>query len=1115
MSTTSFLWQTEEQRKLHQKINNLLGPGPAALYYDVHRMLAEPSPYISTTHLVAHLLREIESSLRRVLLPYNYASASEEERHKQQIEAIIKTYALAPAISTQWITLATGSKEQDHGFAAFAHRDALALPRLLDEACKQMMVMFEQVMISVLDAFERQSLHVYKFLDSLLAKQQPGKDDVSKLKNKIPANWATYSYFFSRLEDPAWLRPLSQKNVFAIPTEDAEEEYLRYSPWPQAIYLKKMASQGQDIQEQVLSILMNVANTNNLLAQQAMLEIAQLLPAHFSMQLTPFITTWIVKFGKYSFFSIELQQFIKHLAQNGQMPSAMVLFQTLLLEMSTNGLSIQRWDYEQLLFDLIPTFIMNAPQELLDLLCNLLDQDIYQRYIRFRKLDAEDATVYDRVREASTRTWLPTFEVNEHAHVQETQSLILLAIALRKAAEQAINEGYFSFSETLSLLDAHAGQIFKRLTLYLLSQFASNNLSLAHAKLMTRTLFKDTDLLHEYSLLAQATLPHLTQEEQALWFQWLEEGPDLEVYKQWYQRAHQVLPGDNDIQQFKATWQRNWLGRIEKVLPNEWHVRYDKLVAQYGVYEPELNFLSWPAAMRPPLQDTDRNMTVEQWLQRLDTSQDDQGNLQIDALCSNLTSLITEAPEHFADQAHLFEGQTQEVVKAVISGLVRAAQMGHPFDWHQVLHLCTWIIEQRQPFQGEETDERTYDPVWAPVTFEVAMLFLTTFEKSPSQIPYASRETIWQLLVVLTDDPYVLSKSAKDTPQRYLSDALNSTQGIALLAIISYAWWVMKHDKEKEEQQEGILWNLSDAPEIQALLELHLSGQEEHDPIIHTVCAHSLTWLAQLDEQWTVQHLKDIFPHRVEDQVHYEVAWTTYLFQRRRTRQTFKLMKDEYVFAIEQLQRTDEQKISIETANYYLAQHLFIAYWNEDITLEDDSLLVVFFQRASGLLRQSFITQVGQICTREQQPIDPLIIQRFQRLWEWRTTPIKQAPLDSEAMRELAGFAWWMACESFSPIWAVQHLAYILEHVESIEMSFVIVIRLTECIAEAPLVTLRCLDHLVRDTGKNWGGKEWMAVKELLSVALQQEQQELHQLAMEIISYLAIHGHMDLLKLLP
>lgn len=108
-----------------------------------------------------------------------------------------------------------------------------------------------------------------------------------------------------------------------------------------------------------------------------------------------------------------------------------------------------------------------------------------------------------------------------------------------------------------------------------------------------------------------------------------------------------------------------------------------------------------------------------------------------------------------------------------------------------------------------------------------------------------------------------------------------------------------------------------------------------------------------------------------------------------------------------------------------------------------------------------------------------------------------------------------MTGEAFPAIWAIQHLDYVLEHVDSIEVSSFVVCRLTECLAKLPFVTLRCLDHLVRGTTISWGGKEWKTVQTILSTALQQDQQELHNLAKTIISYLAMHGQTHLLNLLP
>src|SRR5690242_2322848 len=118
-------------------------------------MVGETSPYRCTTHLLAHLLREIESSLRQVLLPYDYSRPAacprcshqpEESGHKKQIDAIADKYSLDTITRTQWTNLAIGSKEQEQGFAAFAHRDTLTVPRPFDDAYMQMIATFEQVL---------------------------------------------------------------------------------------------------------------------------------------------------------------------------------------------------------------------------------------------------------------------------------------------------------------------------------------------------------------------------------------------------------------------------------------------------------------------------------------------------------------------------------------------------------------------------------------------------------------------------------------------------------------------------------------------------------------------------------------------------------------------------------------------------------------------------------------------------------------------------------------------------------------------------------------------------------------------------------------------------------
>lgn len=64
----AFRFADPRQERIHRRLL-LIGPGPATFYKDACRLVPDDLLVESTTHLVAHLLREIESALRDVLEP--------------------------------------------------------------------------------------------------------------------------------------------------------------------------------------------------------------------------------------------------------------------------------------------------------------------------------------------------------------------------------------------------------------------------------------------------------------------------------------------------------------------------------------------------------------------------------------------------------------------------------------------------------------------------------------------------------------------------------------------------------------------------------------------------------------------------------------------------------------------------------------------------------------------------------------------------------------------------------------------------------------------------------------------------------------------------------------
>jgi hypothetical protein len=229
--------------------------------------------YESTVHIVSHLLREVESALRSVLLPYDFEQpeacdvcSSKKEVHKRQIKAILTSldFSRDDDISKLWLKLADHG--DDFGLARKAHRDALAPPRRVDSGFYAMLTEIDTMLDAVLTKFEERFLAAIPILDELLYETPPGKRAVTRLQNEVPNNGILHGYFFHRLNDSAWLAPLSAKEFFAhppAPVHDTERGIVTYPSWPEARYLERMAALDlPEVKQTVLGIALKVETDN-------------------------------------------------------------------------------------------------------------------------------------------------------------------------------------------------------------------------------------------------------------------------------------------------------------------------------------------------------------------------------------------------------------------------------------------------------------------------------------------------------------------------------------------------------------------------------------------------------------------------------------------------------------------------------------------------------------------------------------------------------------------------------------------------------------------------------------------------------------------------------------
>jgi len=220
----SFSFSNVQQKKIYEDLK-LIGPGPASFFRDACWLMENPEVLESTSHLVAHLLREIESSLRSILKPITiktqekekeveqsgHQDKEKEKSHKNQIKDILKFLGIDETSQEgkAWLELANDLHE-------LAHREGLREPRSREEireSWEKCLRLFSVILPKLRENFFDIWFPV---LDRLLSKPVPAEVDIKKLAKEVPNNFVTRRYFFDRLENPEWLEPLWERGFSVI-----------------------------------------------------------------------------------------------------------------------------------------------------------------------------------------------------------------------------------------------------------------------------------------------------------------------------------------------------------------------------------------------------------------------------------------------------------------------------------------------------------------------------------------------------------------------------------------------------------------------------------------------------------------------------------------------------------------------------------------------------------------------------------------------------------------------------------------------------------------------------------------------------------------------------------
>jgi len=931
-----------------------------------------------------------------------------------------------------------------------------------------------------------------------------------------------YRYFFNKLENPEWLEPLWEKGFFRSPPEpqiDQEHSTVNFPLWPEAGYLSRMAVHKPEV---VKKIILQMPDTSNIYVIYNLADAILNMPPDIAAQLMDKPKAWAGYTPALDpLLADKLGKLISHLAHGGQPKAALILAETLLEilpDLTVKGkpadgsvleelfaplpkpkAKLDPWHYEEVLKKHIPELVRAAKLDTVKLLCDLLD-----KALRFSHRRKDKTSDYSSV-------WRPAVE--EHPHNIKGDMKNALVDSIRDAAELLAREDLALIPRIVEQLETRTWPIFHRIALHLLRQYPEKDPGLVAGYLMKRSKFSDSNLEHEYFSLLKERFRTLAIDQQEAILDWIDQGPDLS----W---MGSDVPAKEVVEQ-KKSWQLWRLTWIKDDLTGEWKKRYEALAEELGEQEhPEFPIdmsTGWIGPISPKTSDELQAMDVAEIVKFLKTwkpTGDPRFELapEPEGLGRNLAKAVSQSPERFAAMATEFQGLDPTYVRALITGLHEAAKQGKAFDWEPVLKLCHWVVEQPREIVDGTVKHFEADPHWGWTRKEIAHLIQLGFDED--SIDFDLRSIVWEILSPITDDPDPTPKEDKArSGLNPLELAINTPRGEAMDAVIHYATWVRRHLKNLPDGKERLERGFAEIAEARRVLEKHLDPEYDPSLAVRSIYGLEFPRLVFLDTKWAEEKASQIFPLEESQRAFWEAAWRAYIVYNQPYSNVFEVLRNQYAFAIEHMDLSEEKQRSPGDPDDQLAQHLMVFYWWGEIEL-DDPLLSRFWEQAPSSLRKDALGFIGRSLRGTKDEISPEILGRLKYLWEKRIELAKQAPEYHKS--EISAFGWWFISRKFEGEWAISQLLDVLSIAGKVERDDSVIEQLAVLVERMPLQCILCLRAIAEGDREGW--RIYMArehVRSILSATIHSPNSEAAEEAKKLINYLGSRGYFefgDLLK---
>ena len=783
-------------------------------------------------------------------------------------------------------------------------------------------------------------------------------------------------YFFSRLENPLWLKPLVERGCFKYPPKSLrfDDGTIQFPYWPEIRYLKNVCT---DLPNEVIDLVVNLPKVDNPVVYDGILDIALQLTGKQSAKLKDKILEYTGM--EHQWQTHRYAELLAHWIEENQTSAALELSKLLVAflpdpesekkrkqrrdntddwrEMiGTSLYPVSKFSYSEYSNIMSKGIRPLAEKEPYKVACLLIDTTVNMIRLRTHQEDLDKEEDY-------SNTWCPRIyeEDNEHENPEKT-----LIYTLTHVCKKVFEKSPDKVAVLDKVLQKPHWKIFKRLRHHLYAQYPNEETKPWIWKLiLTHEDYGLWEHHYEFQQMIRRACEHfketlLTEAERTHIFNTILEGPSKENYRYWVEKW---IGEKFTEERFKERQQRfHWmqLRPFESVLFGEYETRFKKLQDKinkpisddnYPPYKTEVR--SGGVSERSPRTPEDlSNLTDKEVLDFINEWEKDDEfyennsfvRVNIETLANAFQTIFTKSIIPDPIRLKFWMKNRDRIERPIYVRVMIYAMQAHVkeknFDQlNEWLTFSEWVLshldrEHKQDYK--QGDESRQNQNWTNARRAVGDFIGVCLEED-TNVPITAREKLARILEMLCtqydwnlDENNLSGLYCKDP----LTEGINNTRSRALENLINFGYWLRKHEPQ------------CDAPEVITLLEKRLSSETDYPltPPEYAILGMDYPSLCSFNERWAIVHKSDMFPQTRSKRQEWYAAFSSFILCNPANKRLYEIFKDDFTFALQHLSDFKKHDLVAQQPIDVFGEHIFTYYLSKMFPLSgQESLLEQFY----------------------------------------------------------------------------------------------------------------------------------------------------------------------------